>query len=258
MVGSLLGDRGKNKMRKNFKIITLIIIIFVLSSLNVPAHPGRTDANGGHWNHSTGEYHYHSGEYAGKNKSSSSSSTKNKSTPKESKYDKLFEEDDEESVSSVQEDLSNKKQKNYTWLIIIGGIILLFAGFGIIDAIRENLSNKKKEETQPTELDMSMIPEGIGIDHDMLPYIVNRKYGYGKKFNAFVIRDNHCYHSSKCPHLKGKPKIVIHRYVAMNKYAPCSHCTPKCFVDDWYITFIKKNNIEDKYEILNFTNNNNK
>lgn len=25
------------------------------------AHPGRTDANGGHYNHSTGEYHYHHG-----------------------------------------------------------------------------------------------------------------------------------------------------------------------------------------------------
>ena len=37
------------------------------------AHPGRTDSNGGHWNRSTGEYHYHSGEYAGRESSGSSS-----------------------------------------------------------------------------------------------------------------------------------------------------------------------------------------
>lgn len=29
------------------------------------AHPGRTDANGGHYNRKTGEYHYHNGGYSG-------------------------------------------------------------------------------------------------------------------------------------------------------------------------------------------------
>ena len=32
--------------------------------INVYAHPGRTDEYGGHYNHSTGEYHYHHGESA--------------------------------------------------------------------------------------------------------------------------------------------------------------------------------------------------
>ena len=292
-----------------------------ISFCTVNSHSGRTDANGGHWNHSTGEYHYHTGEYAGKNKSTSSSSKKSNSTPKEPLYDKLFEEDDEESVSLVQKDLSNKKQKNYTWLIIIGGIVLFFVGFGIIDAIRENLSNKKKEEPQPIELDKSMIPDGIDIDDNMLPYVINRKYGYGKRFNAFVTPNSRYYHTSKCSYinseytkpkrpsdlgirysLKGESKVmrdyrqmrkgeispeefekrcdalveqhgaiskgenpardtnihkskangkdekissksVIHRYVAMTKYAPCSHCKPKCFVDDWYIEFLKRNSI---------------
>lgn len=35
--------------------ITLLINTFSL------AHSGRTDAYGGHFNHSTGTYHYHSG-----------------------------------------------------------------------------------------------------------------------------------------------------------------------------------------------------
>lgn len=30
----------------------------------VHAHPGRTDVNGGHYDHSTGEYHYHHGQSA--------------------------------------------------------------------------------------------------------------------------------------------------------------------------------------------------
>ena len=47
----------KCKMRK------ILIILMILPSIafSVYAHPGRTDAKGGHSNHSTGEYHYHHG-----------------------------------------------------------------------------------------------------------------------------------------------------------------------------------------------------
>jgi hypothetical protein len=41
---------------------TLIVIaIFLNISVVAFAHPGRTDSNGGHYNHDTGEYHYHHG-----------------------------------------------------------------------------------------------------------------------------------------------------------------------------------------------------
>lgn len=48
-------------MRKT--LLTIFAIVFLTVSLvSVPfAHPGRTDAEGGHWDHSTGEYHYHHG-----------------------------------------------------------------------------------------------------------------------------------------------------------------------------------------------------
>ena len=36
-------------------------VLIILISLTAYAHPGRTDANGGHYDHSTGEYHYHQG-----------------------------------------------------------------------------------------------------------------------------------------------------------------------------------------------------
>ena len=41
----------------------LLSILLLLSILITPvfAHPGRTDDNGGHWDRSTGEYHYHHG-----------------------------------------------------------------------------------------------------------------------------------------------------------------------------------------------------
>lgn len=54
------------------KLLIALLAIIVISS-SALAHPGRTDANGGHWNHSTGEYHYHDGSSAGRSSSGSSS-----------------------------------------------------------------------------------------------------------------------------------------------------------------------------------------
>ena len=39
----------------------VFIFIFIAITSAVSAHPGRTDGNGGHTDHSTGVYHYHHG-----------------------------------------------------------------------------------------------------------------------------------------------------------------------------------------------------
>lgn len=44
-------------MRK-FLLSIILVCVLIVPAL---AHPGRTDGNGGHYDHSTGEYHYHHG-----------------------------------------------------------------------------------------------------------------------------------------------------------------------------------------------------
>lgn len=60
-----------------------LLVLFLPASVGL-AHPGRTDSNGGHWNHSTGTYHYHNGGgssgSSGKSSSSSGSSGKSSSS----------------------------------------------------------------------------------------------------------------------------------------------------------------------------------
>ncbi len=46
-------------MMRYSKIIVLLLLLFI--PFTAHAHPGGTDANGGHYNRSTGEYHYHHG-----------------------------------------------------------------------------------------------------------------------------------------------------------------------------------------------------
>lgn len=63
---------------KSKKIICALLLVVCISCICTAfAHPGRTDANGGHWNRSTGTYHYHTGEYAGNDSSSSDSDYEN-------------------------------------------------------------------------------------------------------------------------------------------------------------------------------------
>lgn len=44
-----------------FIVLLLTIFMTLLFASPISAHPGRTDANGGHYNRSSGEYHYHHG-----------------------------------------------------------------------------------------------------------------------------------------------------------------------------------------------------
>ena len=53
------------KLSKNkpFKILIILTCIFLcLFVVTIFAHPGNTDSKGGHYNRSTGVYHYHHGE----------------------------------------------------------------------------------------------------------------------------------------------------------------------------------------------------
>ena len=61
-----------NAMIKKALIAFFIALLFMLLPMQSYAHSGRTDANVGHYNHATGEYHYHNGSSS--NGSSSSSS----------------------------------------------------------------------------------------------------------------------------------------------------------------------------------------
>ena len=49
-----------NKQKRNLTVALTIILALVLS-VSCSAHSGKTDSKGGHYNSSTGEYHYHHG-----------------------------------------------------------------------------------------------------------------------------------------------------------------------------------------------------
>lgn len=48
-------------MRRTIKFVICVALCSLLLTIPIHAHSGRTDSKGGHYNHSTGDYHYHHG-----------------------------------------------------------------------------------------------------------------------------------------------------------------------------------------------------
>jgi hypothetical protein len=64
----LLGSAPMYRKSAILFYIIILFTIFICCPLPVSAHSGRTDSDGGHTNHSTGEYHWHHGYSAHQHK----------------------------------------------------------------------------------------------------------------------------------------------------------------------------------------------
>lgn len=132
----------------------LKLLVAVLLCLHIPlvafAHPGRTDSSGGHYNRSTGEYHYHHGNPAHQHTDKNGDGilecpylidgtlNSSNSDVKSGKIERPKEETD-----------SSKKSNNDWWkdsiVLIVCGIVF---GFGfIVDGIKcliDKIKQKRK------------------------------------------------------------------------------------------------------------------
>lgn len=79
-------------MKKIITVGVLTIIFFSLLASCVFAHSGRTDSNGGHWDHSNGTYHWHHGYSAHQHEDRDMDGYKEWCPYRDSKNDNNFEE----------------------------------------------------------------------------------------------------------------------------------------------------------------------
>ena len=124
---------------KNFSSILLVsVLICCIFILPCSAHPGRTDSNGGHYNHDTGEYHYHNDgspqntpQYESDNSSSDEDdtvTTKNFAEWSEEKYKYSDSNSDYNNPNTIEEEEKSTILKPKTTI----GKILFYILVGII------------------------------------------------------------------------------------------------------------------------------
>ena len=154
---------------KRILLLALSVVLILTCCISVSAHPGKTDAAGGHMDNSTGEYHYHHGypahshaggcpyDYDDKTNHHSSNSSSDPKGKIEKNPDKESSNTDTETVTEEEE----TKDKAPTWKNILGITlavilcspliltILAFLYYLTIDPIVQFI--KKKIKNHPSE-----------------------------------------------------------------------------------------------------------
>lgn len=257
--------------RKNIPYLLLLFLYLLFAaSLIVYAHPGKTDANGGHYDHSTGEYHYHHGypahqhpngicpyNYDDKTRSDShqllQTAPTSSPTVRSSHSDKIENESSKISVYIA-----------YIFLGIFFGILAISSIFTLITALietakntfhRAKYSNINVHEQQYlyyfnlyafyAPKDFVKLPKGVYF-RDGIP-IAPGKGTYGL-YTVYTTAKGTKYHQNpKCVNSSTLRKRHI---LSARHLTPCSKCVKDPIPDiTWYNEYIRILKIKQNYEI---------
>ncbi len=247
------------------RIVSGLLVVLLLIS-NGYAHPGRTDANGGHYDRSTGEYHYHHGypahqhpggicpynfdDKTGQNSSTggSSSVSGTSSSSKVSQNTNTIESNDE------KEDKQDSRFQLSGIMVYAGifGVYLLYRFIRLIYYILENRRRKKQQKElqqieraellrqyrgkSKQEIAHSLgMPSDVTIGDDGYPHRSEPATDTMDRYIVYVTQTGSAYHSrlSCCGYTAKKVNVVD---VAQN-YFPCSRCHPISENIDWYYEY---------------------
>lgn len=145
MKTDLSHPRFQRKKKEPFLLSSKFIAVFFVVSLLLPllalavfSHPGRTDSYGGHYNRSTGEYHYHHGypahqhtdgvcpyDYDNKTASKSSPGSSRKHTTEEQHAPMPTK--NKSTENKTTESQADNKRKDVA--IVIIGVVIVVAAF---------------------------------------------------------------------------------------------------------------------------------
>ena len=117
-------------------VLVLAVICMLAGCLMADAHSGRTDAKGGHYDRSTGEYHYHHGYPAHQHP--------NGVCP--------YENDVETNIGDTAKSSSAKSEEGKTpfWQYILSALLGLFLGAAFIGAFLVGILNEIADESKPS------------------------------------------------------------------------------------------------------------
>ena len=238
--------------------------------MSCSAHSGKTDANGGHWDHSIGEYHYHHGYEAHQHingrcpynfddqtnhdgGSSSGSSTdriykRSSSTSDMSKTSLSI----GTSTSEVDDDFNILE---YFFIpAIIFAIWFISHIYKKHKAKMERLAKEEAEKQKYTKLyghknilELVNIPDDTEIGPDNLPREKDSVNFWGEKYTVYISDTGSCFHA-KCG--CSGARRPSHIYNCMHRKSACARCRPYSPDLSWYEEYLKIQSIKKKYGII--------
>lgn len=269
--------------------LLLCIVSLCLIPVTASAHPGRTDANGGHWDNSTGEYHYHHGYSAHDHYDMDGDGVvdcpydfvdrtgRNSGTPSGSKTSSSIYEKVPAETVTVYKDREVIKEVPYTptWIkIVIGGLLLLLIVLKIKQGnIKKNLDVKIADHNRSERGNQEMLeqfnadamrslgegylyricgtPHGDYLGSDNLPAAsFGHDQKWGEKYTFYWGGPtSKHFHLRTCRYKSNMPVNAF--TLAQHKClcTPCSVCRPVLPEMTWVTKYIKYKNHFAKYNV---------
>lgn len=264
-------------MKKRILLILALILTLCTTAI---AHPGRTDDRGGHYDHDTGQYHYHHGYEAHQHtggtcpfdfddKTGENSGGASSGGLSSNSGSAISPSQPQEKPSSTFRDVFAFIFRNIPLILLVsllfGPIILEFAHSLIIEPIskariaKENariLDERRLAEYRHIH-DMyynktrNEIARSCGMPHDLyidgsnLPHSIQTKDS-SDRCTVFVAKNGSAYHRNPrcCNRLLSPTNVVKVRHLNA-----CRLCAPDRFDLRWYESFLKVINLMHKHGI---------
>ena len=262
-------------MRK--QLLAFLLAFLLLLSPTVLAHSGKTDANGGHYDRSTGEYHYHHGypahqhydmdgdgvadcPYDFDDKTDHSSHDGSGESSSQARYGTV-----DPSLPVIQNDEKKTVDYNLVVAIIVCSIVLISATVISIrvvknkkEAERQRLEQKREfdaEKARYTKLYSGKTPEELSgapvdsqLDEHGLPLEIDSKENWGK-YTVHISDSGKAFHASnKCRGSRMWHPINVYTALKLN-YQPCRICNPEIPDISWVDKCRRIRSIKEQYGI---------
>lgn len=243
------------------KRAAIALLLLLLLSVTVFAHPGNTDANGGHYDRSTGEYHYHHGYPAhqhtgGKcpynfvDKTGENSGTSGGS----SSYTRTQNKNGSGTASRIISFIYDAIAIGWGIIVIISASLLIipivcYPIFAMVRYVVMKIHYTPKFKGKDP-LDFVIVPEGVELGIDGLPKEIGSD-GWGSMFTVYTTEHGLRYHKSKqCIGLLRSKYDEEHIYYASKNLRPCSSCCSDKGPDlSWYAEYLEIKSIKSEYNI---------
>ena len=242
-----------------------LVLCVLLCTVSVYAHPGGLDGNGGHYDRSTGEYHYHHGYPAHQHvdgqcpyvfddrtgQTSGGSGTAQR-TPGNNRY--------------VPKE---KPKETISWEDIGACLILALCGVGFLVVVFEPNRRRGRKPSAPASApvsrqdplaekyralytgksirDLAGVPGWACFDDRNLPHTLICQ-GEEDPFEVFVTDSGSAYHRRACKFAQGGHPVNLCATVSMGRCA-CKACEPMGEVPEFVVQYRNLRKIQRKYRI---------
>lgn len=245
----------------------LIPLLAILLCTVSYAHSGRTDANGGHYNRSTGEYHYHHGypehqhingtcpynfdDRTGWNSGASSSRPINIADDTD---DKIVNDEIDPPQPKQEKDSSSIKPLAI-FLAGIGSLLLISVAISSVRGLIKKSKRKKERKKERQKYaalyegkniaQLCHIPPDTEIGNDGLPKLTSSPK-WGDKYTFYVSKSGNRFHSS--PNCTKGAQTPVHAWHA-TYLDPCKRCSPVLPDLNWFAEYQRIKKIVLEYQI---------